>query len=140
MKNTHRGLIVLSLVLLMAESALAQRSGGSGRWDYMNNCASCHGVAGRGDGPLVRYLVTPPKDLSLLAQRNGGVFPRDRLTGMIDGRKSPDIGPHGSREMPIWGNTFVEYFTQAGGSHQLAEGAVRQRIQDLVAYLELMQK
>lgn len=132
--------IVPAVLIVLAASALAQPRSGPGRWDYQNSCASCHGASGRGDGPLVRYLVTPPTDLSRLAQRNGGVFPRDRLATLIDGRSSTDIGPHGSREMPVWGNTYVERFTQAGGSPQLAEDAARRRILDLVDHLERLQQ
>jgi mono/diheme cytochrome c family protein len=138
-KTPLRWTVPLLLITLMA-SAQAQPRGGPGRWDYQNSCASCHGASGRGDGPLVRHLVTPPTDLSRLTQRNGGVFPRDRLVGMIDGRASTEIGPHGSREMPVWGNTYVERFTQAGGSPQLAEDAARRRILDLVDHLEQLQR
>ncbi|QHE75039.1 c-type cytochrome [Hydrogenophaga sp. PBL-H3] len=132
--------IVSALLLALMASAQAQPRAGPGRWDYQNSCASCHGASGRGDGPLTRYLVTPPTDLSRLAQRNGGVFPRERLVALIDGRGSTDIGPHGSREMPVWGNTYVERFTQAGGNPQLAEDAARRRILDLVNHLERLQQ
>lgn len=140
MQKTTLRWIAPTLLVALAAAAQAQPRGGPGRWDYQNQCASCHGATGRGDGPLVRYLVTPPTDLSLLKQRNGGVFPRDRLVAQIDGRGSTEIGPHGSREMPIWGSTFVERFTQIGGSQRLAEGVARQRIQDLIGYLERIQQ
>lgn len=132
--------IVLALLITVAAGAQAQRMGDPGRWDYQNSCASCHGARGQGDGPLLRYLVTPPSDLSLLAHRNGGVFPRERLVMLIDGRATTDIGPHGSREMPVWGSTYVERFTQAGGSPMLAEDAARRRILDLVDHLERLQQ
>lgn len=140
MRKTTLCWIVPTLLVALTASAQAQPRGGQGRWDYQNNCASCHGVAGRGDGPLVRYLVTPPADLSLLTQRNGGVFPRDRLAAQIDGRTSTEIGPHGSREMPIWGSTFIERFTQMGGHQRLAEGVARRRILDLVGHIERIQQ
>ncbi|AOF84920.1 hypothetical protein BSY239_2588 [Hydrogenophaga sp. RAC07] len=140
MKSMSVGWIVPALLLVLVASAQAQPRGGPGRWDYQNSCASCHGTSGRGDGPLVRHLVTPPSDLSRLAQRNGGVFPRDRLIGLIDGRSATDIGPHGSREMPIWGSTYVERYTQAGGNPQLAEEAAHRRILDLVNHLERLQQ
>jgi len=128
------------LLTVLMVTAQAQPRGGPGRWEYQNSCASCHGATGRGDGPLVRYLVTPPTDLSRLAQRNGGVFPRERLVSVIDGRTSPEIGPHGSREMPVWGNTYMERFTQAGGSPHLAEVAAQRRILDQVDHPERMQE
>jgi len=35
---------------------------------YENNCASCHGVTGAGDGPAGRALMPPPGDLAWLSQ------------------------------------------------------------------------
>jgi len=34
-----------------------------GRQVYANNCASCHGETGRGDGPMAQFLATPPRGL-----------------------------------------------------------------------------
>lgn len=140
--------MVLGGVLLLAGVAQAQgpgetqrlRLGDPGRWDYENSCASCHGVAGRGDGPLVRYLVSLPSDLSLLAKRNGGVFPKDRVASMIDGRGTADIGPHGTREMPIWGSTFSDRVKLTGGTDAQAEQAAQRRIDDLVDHLLRLQQ
>jgi mono/diheme cytochrome c family protein len=35
---------------------------------YEQNCASCHGATGAGDGPMGRTLSPPPANLALLAQ------------------------------------------------------------------------
>ncbi len=35
----------------------------AGKALYATNCAPCHGDSGRGDGPVVHLLKTPPKDL-----------------------------------------------------------------------------
>ena len=67
-------------------------------------CASCHGRLGQGDGPAASSLRTTPADLTLLARRNGGTFPRERVTATIDGSSASAI--HGSPEMPVWGPTF----------------------------------
>lgn len=140
MKITTLRWTVPALAMALAAAALAQPRGGAGGWDYHNSCASCHGSAGQGDGPLVRYLVSPPTDLTQLARRNGGVFPRTEVLAVIDGRSSTEIGPHGSREMPIWGNTFVERFSRAGVNRRQAEDAARRRILGVVGYLERMQQ
>ena len=63
-------MILPALLAVLVCSVQAQSGRDPGRWDYQNSCASCHGAMGRGDGPMVRYLVTPPSDLSRLAQRN----------------------------------------------------------------------
>ncbi|MGB3314387.1 MAG: cytochrome c [Albidovulum sp.] len=57
----------------------------SGRALYMDYCASCHGLEGRGDGPAAAGLGKAPADLTGLAARNGGVFPRVHVMSVIDG-------------------------------------------------------
>ena len=70
---------------------------------FRTHCAVCHGRSGRGDGPLVGQLRVTPPDLTKFTQRNGGVFPSERVYRIIDGR---DVPSHGDREMPIWGDAF----------------------------------
>jgi putative copper export protein/mono/diheme cytochrome c family protein len=44
---------------------------------FRNNCTSCHGPAGRGDGPLAKSLPTPPADLTaahLFGHSDGELF------------------------------------------------------------------
>jgi mono/diheme cytochrome c family protein len=50
-------------------------------------CASCHGRDGKGRGHVAAALKTPPADLTLLSQRNGGNFPAARVTDAIRGTK-----------------------------------------------------
>ena len=71
-----------------------------GRTAFMENCASCHGVDGKGDGPMARGLATAPPDLTLIAARNGGVFPTNQVMSTIDGL---DRGEHFSAAMPEFG-------------------------------------
>ena len=71
-----------------------------GRTAYMENCASCHGVDGKGDGPAARGLTVAPPDLTTIAARNGGVFPVDQVMSTIDGL---DRGQHFSAAMPEFG-------------------------------------
>jgi len=111
-----------------------------GRWDFENSCASCHGVTGRGNGPLAPYLVARPSDLTRLAKRNGGVLPKDRVAAMIDGRGTADIGAHGTREMPVWGSVYFNRLKKAGGTDEQAERAAQRRIDDLLDHLGRMQR
>jgi mono/diheme cytochrome c family protein len=71
---------------------------------YNAYCASCHGISGKGDGPLSSSLAKPPADLTRLKNRYGGYFPSNKIFDIIDGRK--DVAAHGSREMPVWGEVF----------------------------------
>jgi mono/diheme cytochrome c family protein len=104
-----------------------------GRRTYSVYCASCHGTAGRGDGPVAGDLKVAPSDLTLLSARNAGRFPQDRTYQAIDGRLK--TRGHGTSEMPVWGATF-----QVSGSDHNQEREVRERILDLLGYLESIQR
>lgn len=52
---------------------------------YSDNCTACHGQTGMGDGPLAGQLETAVPDLTLISQRNGGVFPMTDVMSTIDG-------------------------------------------------------
>ena len=60
---------------------------------------------------------------------------------MIDGRWSGETGPHGSREMPVWGQEFkARAMTVPGDSAITAEWSARNRIVSLLKYLETIQQ
>jgi mono/diheme cytochrome c family protein len=141
MKNNTIHRAVIASVLSVTASSWAQTSVGLGRADYRDNCASCHGVSAKGDGPLRSFLVKQPSDLTTISQRNGGKFPQELMWEVIDGRWSGDGGPHGSREMPVWGSEFkARAMTQPGDSSRTAEWSSRNRIVSLLRYLETIQQ
>lgn len=140
MKNNSIQRAVIVSILSVTASAWAQTSVGLGRVDYRDNCASCHGASGKGDGPVHSFLVKPPSDLTTIARRNGGQFPQELMWEVIDGRWSGDNGPHGSREMPVWGNEFkARAMTRPGDSATTAEWSARNRIVSLLRFLETIQ-
>jgi mono/diheme cytochrome c family protein len=73
---------------------------------YRRYCAACHGLAGRGDGPLAASLRQPPKDLTALARNAGGTFREADVMMTIDGRRL--VAEHGPRDMPVWGAVFAQ--------------------------------
>lgn len=73
---------------------------------YLRYCASCHGLDGKGGGPVATSLKRPPSDLTTLAKRAGGRFDEGTVMAMIDGRRL--VAEHGSRDMPVWGAVFEE--------------------------------
>ena len=99
-----------------------------GKMNYESNCAACHGQNGKGDGPVSVELRTKPSDLTLIAKRNGGVFPVDVLYRIIDGRRT--IRAHGTYEMPVWGFVF---------QRSDPEDVARNRILAIIAYLKSIQ-
>lgn len=110
---------------------------GYGEAEYLNSCAACHGLEGRGDGALAPLLTKRPADLTRLADRNGGSFPYERVVNVIDGREV--VPSHGTREMPVWGRQFIDEDTrtygQAGGEIVTAE-----RIRGLADYIKTLQR
>jgi len=112
-----------------------------GRHEFETNCAICHGIDARGGGPMRPFLARVPADLTVLARRNGGVFPKDAVAELIDGRATVEPGPHGTREMPIWGNVYREQANhQMRGMPFPSEWTVRGRILALTDYLSTLQQ
>lgn len=57
----------------------------TGAADYAQFCVACHGASGKGDGPAAAGMKPGPADLTQLARKNGGQFPRLRVMARIDG-------------------------------------------------------
>ncbi len=70
---------------------------------FQRNCASCHGLDGKGAGMVASSLKKQPTDLTVIPLKNGR-FPREELVMSISGELA--IPLHGSREMPIWGGVL----------------------------------
>ena len=99
-------------------------------------CATCHGTSASGNGPMSPSLVVAPTNLTLLASRNGGVFPTARVVMRIDGRDP--LVSHGSM-MPVYGEFFegTDVATKAETGQPIMTS---QPIVDLLAYLESLQQ
>jgi mono/diheme cytochrome c family protein len=108
-----------------------------GEAEYLNSCAACHGFYGTGDGPLVEVLMKRPADLTALRKKNGGEFPYYQIFAVIDGRSI--VASHGPREMPVWGQQFLEddakTFGPIGG-----EAVTQERIHALTEYIATLQR
>lgn len=111
-----------------------------GETEYMNSCATCHGSDGTGGGPLAAFLTTALPDLTQLSAGNEGVFPVTKVFTTIEGTMTS--GPHGTREMPIWGNRYRERGAEVANpdfSTQEADVFARFRILALTEYLASIQ-
>ena len=108
-----------------------------GKREFEAKCASCHGLGGKGDGPVAPFLARRLPDLTLLAAKNGGVLPMARLYEVVEGS---GVESHGTREMPVWG---FEYRVQAAEDYgQIpfdAEAYTRARILTLLEYVNRLQ-
>lgn len=136
MRNSDSALAALVAALaLMVGASVGQAASDFDRTEYETSCANCHGLTGKGDGVLRRQLAQTPSDLTTLTKRNGGVFPSQRVWEMIDGRTSVEIGPHGTREMPVWGLVYRAQDTQ-----RQPDWYARNRMASLLDYLARIQE
>lgn len=99
---------------------------------YRHHCATCHGAAGKGDGPAAPALRTAPPDLTVLAKNNNGKFPDLRVMRVLE--SGAGVTAHGSKEMPIWGPIFLS-MGPAGAGGQIG----RLREANLIDYLKSIQ-
>jgi len=136
---------VMILFFILGQPALsAEVSSGvalaAAATDFHNLCAPCHGQSGRGDGPVGHVMTTTPADLTTIAKRYSGTFPDELIYEKIEGLDMPLS--HGTLQMPIWGDVFLN---EAVGKitstkeAKKAETKVERRIKNLVEYLKTIQ-
>ncbi len=101
-----------------------------GRQMYVSYCAPCHGIDGRGHGPVAASLRVPPPDLTQFSRDNQGKFPVEHIISVL--RFGASTPAHGTSAMPVWGPIF----TQA----DMADTATKTlRINNLSLYLKSIQ-
>lgn len=109
-----------------------------GKQQFDTKCASCHGLKGKGDGPVKAWLTKSPPDLTTLAKGNGGILPVEAMYSIIEGGKGPAV--HGTRDMPVWGAAFrneaAEYYMESAYDPEVY---VRSRILALIEYINRLQ-
>lgn len=139
-KRTAALACVLGAMAAQAQSPAPTTAVDLGKLEFTDNCASCHGVEGKGNGPLVWLLQKSPPDLTQLAKKNGGVLPVNRMYAVIEG--SAAVPSHGTRDMPIWGREYRieegQRLREARGLYEPAE-VVRARILTLIEYISRLQ-
>lgn len=106
-----------------------------GKAEYMNACASCHGPAAAGDGPLAELMIVEVPALTGLSAATDGTYPMLKVIQTIDGRQG--IRGHGY-PMPVWGNRFSKDMEDVGPYG--TEALIRGRILSIAYYLESIQE
>jgi mono/diheme cytochrome c family protein len=102
---------------------------------YERLCSSCHGVEGRGDGPVAPLIKIGVPDLTRIAARDGGEFPTEDVRRIIDGRS--DRRAHGPRDMPVWGWQLYDMSSSDDAGERARTNAMIDR---LVEYLRSIQR
>jgi len=103
----------------------------SGKAMYKEYCAACHGLDAKGNGPMAHMLKLPPTDLTTLANRHGGKFPYEYVSGVLRFGTGATI-LHGAKDMPIWGPIFESL-------DKNNERVIQRRIKNLCNYLASLQ-
>jgi len=111
---------------------VGRTSANSGRQMYESYCASCHGMDGKGNGPVAPALKRQPADLSILSRNNGGRFPAERVNAVL--QFGDATASHGSPEMPVWGPVLTRMDISAPQPEMRAL-----RVSNLNRYLQSLQ-
>ena len=130
----------LAVALVSNGSPAAAQGDIIGQEEFRRQCAVCHGMDAKGEGPLGALLNVDPGDLTRLAIENGGQFPVERVYRTIDGRY--EVQAHGTRVMPVWGDRYRKEAEDIEGLENLSkvrERIVAGRILELVFYLQSVQ-
>lgn len=139
----HKGLILTALAAVAALGAgfaqqskptvvipIEKTSAANGKQMYINYCASCHGLDGKGIGPVAPALKNPPADLTMLSKNNGGKYPATHVVAVL--QYGSEIPSHGTAQMPVWGPIL-------GKMDQGLPSEKMLRINNLSRYIETMQ-
>jgi mono/diheme cytochrome c family protein len=112
---------------------VSKASVNNGKQMYVNYCAPCHGVEGKGNGPAAAALKTQPTDLAALSRNHGGKFPSTHIASVLEfGAANPS---HGRAEMPVWGPMLGSVDTATNDANVRAL-----RISNLSRYLQTLQE
>lgn len=91
-------------ILSLNSAAVAERGESvEGRRLFTTYCYLCHGLTGRGDGPLAGKIRVPPRDLvgsGIVKQRSDA-----ELYAIIDGTQFHDLV---APQMPRWGDVLTD--------------------------------
>jgi mono/diheme cytochrome c family protein len=102
----------------------------SGQQMYANYCAPCHGLDGRGQGPVAPALRAPVPDLTQLARNNHGRYPDAHVFTVLE--NGVEMAAHGSAAMPVWGPVLGKMNRTNSQDRML-------RISNLSRFLETLQ-
>jgi mono/diheme cytochrome c family protein len=100
-----------------------------GKQMFVNYCAPCHGIDGRGNGPVASALKRSPTDLTLISRSNGGKFPSAHVIAVLE--YGTNIPSHGTADMPVWGPILGKMDPTALNARNMRISNLRQYIEDI---------
>ena len=110
MKNIIHAVMLLSLLTVCAPDVFADPPPAyEGRRLYVSYCQLCHGIGGKGDGPLAKVMKISPADLTTTVRSRSDTILTKIITGegrqTITGRDRHNLL---SDAMPEWKDVFNE--------------------------------
>ncbi len=130
-----RSLTIIAVTAVALAACTPQVPDIRGAGFYAKHCTSCHGRSAQGDGPLAAQYGTPPTNLTLLSQRNGGTFPTEEVMAQVNGY----TGRHQLNGMPEFGQDLdgptVDWVSETGQIIPTPKALL-----DLTSYLESIQE
>jgi mono/diheme cytochrome c family protein len=105
---------------------------------YQNLCAACHNSDGTGNGKASDALGIGAPDLTHIAARNDGVFPRGEIELLIANGDFRTL--HGASPMPDWEQQFTSVYFRTARNPLRREAYARDRIRELSNYIEAIQQ
>jgi hypothetical protein len=107
----------------------------AGKALYNENCVSCHGADGKGDGPVAARLSTPPADLTRIAARRDGVWPMLEVMAILDGYSRNTLP---REDMPVFENFLDNEMSEFDTGNGVVT-LVPTKLIEIVYYLESLQ-
>lgn len=137
MKNAVAVICVALLLSACASAKFDERDVTelSGAEMYESLCASCHGVTGKGDGPVAPLIKMGVPDLTRIAARAGGEFTTEDVHRVIDGRLERPA--HGPRDMPVWGWQFYRSANPDDAEERARVDAIIKRLVDYLRSIQV---
>lgn len=124
----------LAIAASIGWTSVATAGDHPGKAPYDQYCASCHGPAADGKGPVAEEMKIEPADLRKLSERYGDPLAKPRLREVIDGREM--LRSHGTPNMPVWGDKLLESVPPGADGNEFFK---RGTIFVIIDYLQTLQ-
>ena len=128
-----RSLRWIGMVACACVATAAGAADPPGKAVFEQYCASCHGVAADGNGPVAAELKVAPADLRKLGKEFGTPLAKPKLLEVIDGRNM--VRAHGSATMPVWGDQLVREVPPSANTEFFKRGTILV----IIEYLQTLQ-